>query len=245
MLKLFSKTKSVNPVFSQVNTDMHSHLIPGIDDGSPDIQTSLQLIKGMSELGFKKLITTPHVMWDMYKNTRDVILEKADELQKEILASGLDVELVAAAEYFLDDHVSGLLSRKEKLLSFGENYVLVEFSLAHPPLDPKEQLFDMQLAGYQPIIAHPERYSYLQGNKEFYDELKDAGYFFQANILSFGNYYGRNITELANYLAKKNYYDFVGTDLHNARYLEALLQSSIVSPLQRLIDQGGIRNKEL
>jgi protein-tyrosine phosphatase len=244
MLKLFAKHKMESTVYGLLNADMHSHLIPGIDDGSPDIETSLHLIRGMCDLGYKKLITTPHIMWDMYKNSRDIILSKVEELQQAVTQQGIDVEIKAAAEYFLDDHVSGLLKTKQPLLTIAENLVLVEFSLASQPLDYKEVLFELQLLGYQPVIAHPERYIY-GNNREFYIELKDAGYYFQANILSFGNFYGRAVMDQANYLAKKEYYDFAGTDLHNFRHLEALHSPSITTPLKRLFDSGKIRNNQL
>ena len=244
MLKLFAKHKSESSVYSLLNADMHSHLIPGIDDGSPDMETSLQLISGMCDLGYKKIITTPHIMWDMYKNSRDIILKKVEELQQEVTQKGLDVEIKAAAEYFLDDHVSGLLKTKQPLLTIGDNMVLVEFSLASQPFDYKELLFELQLLGYQPVIAHPERYIY-GNNKEFYTELKDAGYYFQVNILSFGNHYGRSVLDQAHYLAKKEYYDFAGTDLHNFKHLEALHNPSITVPLKRLLETGNIRNNQL
>ena len=155
------------------------------------------------------------------------------------------MELHAGAEYFIDDHVQELLDQKEALLSFGNNLVLVEFSMASQPFDLKEVLFEMQIQGYQPVIAHPERYSYLEQNKSFYDELKDAGYFFQLNILSLSGHYGNSVTELARYLAKKGYYDLVGTDLHHARHLEALKNPSLSSPLQRLLESGKILNSTL
>jgi protein-tyrosine phosphatase len=231
--------------YSSLNADIHSHLIPGIDDGSPNVETSVQLIKGMKELGFKKLITTPHIMWDIYKNTRKVILEKLEEVKIRLGGEKIDIEIHAAAEYFIDDYVEGLLNQKEPLLTFGNNMVLTEFSMASPPFDLKEVLFEMQIQGYQPVIAHPERYTYLEHNKNFYDELKDAGYLFQLNILSLSGYYGGAVMELARYLAKKGYYDLVGTDLHHGRHLEALKNPSVFSSLQKLVDSGKIQNPTL
>ena len=181
MLKLFSKSKTAvdKAGFSLLKADMHSHLLPGIDDGAPDITTSLELVKGMMELGYTKLITTPHVMWDMYKNTREMILEKLEVLRSAVKNRGMDVEINAAAEYFLDDYVHGLVKNNEPLLTISGNMVLVEFSLAYPSHSLKDILFDMQMQGYQPVIAHPERYIYLERNKEFYEELKDIGCLFQ------------------------------------------------------------------
>jgi len=247
MLKLFSKSKpsSEKIDLSFLKADMHSHLIPGIDDGPRDMETSLQLVRGMMELGYKKIITTPHIMWDMYKNSREMILEKLELLRTAVKKEGLDVEINAAAEYFLDDHVAGLVKNNEPLLTIGENMVLVEFSLAHPSMSLKDILFDMQMQGYQPVIAHPERYIYLEHAKEFYDELKTIGCFFQLNLLSLGNHYGKSVHDLAQYLIKKEYYDLVGTDLHHARHLDELNNPSLLAPLKKLFDSGKIRNARL
>jgi protein-tyrosine phosphatase len=228
-----------------LKSDMHSHLLPGIDDGSPDMQTSLQLIRGMTELGFTKLITTPHIMWDMYKNTREIILNKLEELQAAVKAEGLAVEINAAAEYFLDDYVAGLLRKNEPLLTVSGRMVLVEFSLAQPSMSLKDILFEMQMQGYQPIIAHPERYIYLERNREFYEELKDIGCLFQLNLLSVTNHYGKSVQGLAQYLIKKEYYDLVGTDLHHFRHIDALSNVAISPALEKLMESGKIINPQL
>ena len=243
----FRKRKAKGNVadYSVLHADIHSHLLPGIDDGSPDIETSIELISGMKSLGYKKLITTPHIMWDVYKNTRNIILERLQEVRARLADEQLDIELQAAAEYFIDDHLGELVERKEPLLSFGNNFVLVEFSMVSQPFDWKRTLFEMQIQGYQPVIAHPERYAYLDRNKTFYDELKSAGYLFQLNILSLSGQYGNSVTELARYLIKKGYYDLVGTDLHHVRHLEALKNHSVSSSLQQLLDSGKILNPTL
>src|SRR5574338_1415708 len=152
------KKKSPPPDFSILGTDMHSHLIPAIDDGARDIVDSLELIKGMMDLGFKKLITTPHILWDMYKNTPETIFSGLERLKKAVQLEGLSVEVQAAAEYFLDDHMGELLNKKEPLLPVSGKMILVEFSMAFPSFSIKNILFDMQMQGYQPILAHPERY---------------------------------------------------------------------------------------
>lgn len=248
MFKIFSRSKehaASGVDFTMLGTDMHSHLIPGIDDGAPDLATSLALIKGMHELGYRKLITTPHIMWDMYRNTRELIVEKHALLNQAIREKGWDIEVHAAAEYFLDEHVQGLLQRNEPLLPISGKMVLVEFSMAYPSHGLKDTLFEMQMQGYQPVIAHPERYSYLSQSKEFYDELKDIGCLFQLNMLSLGQHYGRTVHELAQYLIKKGYYDLVGTDLHHARHLDALKSHTLGNPLRKLLDSGRIRNTQL
>jgi len=245
MFKLFSRKKSDKPLFDVLRTDMLSHVLPGIDDGAQDVTMSLELIRGMKELGYSKLIATPHILWEMYPNTRDGILDVLDEMRDAIKEQQIEIELHAAAEYFLDDHVAGLLKKKEPLLTFGDNYVLTEFSMASPPIDVKEILFEMRMQDYQPIIAHPERYVYLEQDKEFYDELKDAGYLFQLNLMSLTGVYGKSVQRLANYLAEKEYYDLAGTDLHNQKHLKALHDSAIMAPLDKLLETGKIRNTQL
>jgi protein-tyrosine phosphatase len=244
MFKLFSKSSSV-PDYSIVGTDMHSHLLPGIDDGSPNLETSLELIKRMMKLGFKRFVTTPHIMWEMYKNTPAIINEKLELLREALKKEGIGVEINAAAEYFLDEHVNNLLSQKEKLLTVQDNMVLVEFSLAHPPFDLKDILFELTMQGYQPIIAHPERYIYLENAKDFYDELKDAGHYFQLNITSLSGYYGKSANNLAQHLIKKGYYNFVGSDLHHFRHIEALGNPVVTPFLKKLTDTGQLMNQKL
>ena len=247
MLRLFSKSKPKSQPFdfSLLNADMHSHLLPGIDDGAEDLESSLALIKGMRDLGYKKLITTPHVLWDMYKNTHEVILEKLAVVKEAVKSAGIDVELHAAAEYFLDEHVEELLRNKVPLLTIKDNMVLTEFSMAFPSMNIKEILFEMEMQGYQPIIAHPERYTYLDKNKDFYRELKDVGCLFQLNILSLGGHYGRSVTELSHYLLKNNYYNFLGTDLHHSGHLEGLQGIEIPDSVKKLLDSGQIINSRL
>ena len=244
MFKLFSKNKD-KVDFSILKADMHSHLLPGIDDGSPDMETSLNLVREMAELGYKKLITTPHIMWDMYKNTPAIISKKLEELRKIVNEAGINVEIYAAAEYFLDDHVAGLLRNKETLLTISGNMVLVELSMANPSLGFKDILFEMHMQGYQPVLAHPERYIYLEQGKKIFDEFKTIGCLFQLNLLSLGNYYGRSANELAKYLIKKEYYELVGTDLHTAYHLQALQNPALSLPLKRLLDSGKIINGRL
>lgn len=247
MFKLFSKSKPATGKvdLSMLKTDMHSHLLPGIDDGSPDIATSLALIKGMKELGYTKLVTTPHIMWDMYKNTNEIILQQLELIREAVKAEGLNIEINAAAEYFLDDHVEKLVKDNTPLLTISGNMVLVEFSLAYPSHSIKDILFEMQMQNYQPVIAHPERYIYLEQNKDFYEELKDIGCLFQLNLLSLSGYYGKSPQVLAEHLIKKEYYDLIGTDLHGFRHLEALHNPALMVPLMKLIDSGKIKNPEL
>jgi tyrosine-protein phosphatase YwqE len=246
MFGLFkSKPKGEKFDFSLLKTDMHSHILPGIDDGADNLETSLALIRGMEKLGYKKLIATPHIMWDMYRNTPDIIQQKLDLVRRAVKVEGLDIEISAAAEYFLDEHVEDLLKNKEPMLTVSGNKVLVEFSMAFPSMNIKSILFEMQLQGYQPVIAHPERYTYLMNDKKFYDELNDIGCLFQLNILALGGYYGKTVHELALYLLKNNFYSLAGTDLHHAVHLEALSDLLIPTQVYKLLEKVRFENNLL
>ena len=241
MLSIFKKKSSASVDFSALGTDMHSHLLPGIDDGADNATESIEMMDGLKELGFKKFITTPHIMADMYPNTPDTIDAAFDNLK---LAAGNDIPLRPAAEYYLDESFDVLLEKNEPLLCISNNMVLVEFSFVTASINFKERIFNMQIRGYQPVLAHPERYLYF--NKEIFDELKNAGCLFACNILSFTGYYGKVPVELANYLFKKDYIDFLGSDAHHDRHIEALRKAHAVMPvLQRLSDNGRLLNSRL
>lgn len=238
---MFFKKKIAPSDFSWLHADMHSHLLPGIDDGSPDITTSIELIKGLQSLGYKRIITTPHVLWEIYPNTTETILWKQEEVTKEILNAGIDIEFRAAAEYFIDDHFTEQLKNKIPLLPISANMILIEFSMVTAPMDLQEVIFEMQMQNYQPVLAHPERYTFLGRKKEVYDQLKDGGCFFQLNLLSLTGYYGEAVQELAEYLLKKKYYDLAGTDLHHSRHL-SLLQKIPAGQIKKLQDLGTLKN---
>jgi tyrosine-protein phosphatase YwqE len=228
-----------------LHADMHSHLVPGIDDGSPDVATSLELIRGMMQLGYKKIITTPHILKEVYPNSEDTILPGIEKLKEAAAAEGLDVELGAAAEYFIDEHFEEHLKSRKPLLRISGNMVLVEFSMVTAPMDLQEVLFEMQMQDYQPVIAHPERYIYLARKKEFFDELKNTGCFFQLNLLSLIGHYGSAVQQLAEHLIKQNHYDLAGTDLHNTKHLAALQKLSQSPALKKLKESGVLKNSLL
>lgn len=245
MLFFGKKKEKLQLDLGWLHTDMHSHLLPGIDDGAPDMETSLELVRGLHSLGYKKLITTPHILWEIYPNTPQIIEDGLAALRAAIAAEGIPVELHAAAEYFIDEYFEEQLRKKEPLLTISGNKVLVEFSMITAPMDLQQVLFEMQIQNYQPVIAHPERYTYLLNRKELLDELKDAGCLFQANLLAFTGYYGKPVLELAEYLSKKGYYDFAGTDLHHVRHLQTLQKLSNSSLFTRLKEDGVFKNERL
>ncbi|MER3464159.1 MAG: hypothetical protein C4329_06840 [Chitinophagaceae bacterium] len=244
---LFFKKKHTEPSldFSWLGADMHSHLIPGIDDGSPDLATSIDYIKKLCDLGYRKIITTPHIYKEIHPNMKENILNGCSLVQKQIEQEGIEVTFRAAAEYFMDEHFEQLLQSKEPLLTLKDNLVLVEFSMLSSPMDLQQILFDMQLLNYQPVIAHPERYSYLRKRPEVLDELKISGCWFQVNLLSLIGYYGESVQKLAEDLIKKEYYDLAGSDLHHERHLKLLPKVAATASFRRLKKSGLIKNHTL
>jgi protein-tyrosine phosphatase len=246
MFGLFNKKLSKVADLSGLVTDMHNHLIPGIDDGSTDLESSIVMIRAMYALGYRKFIATPHVQWEMFKNTHEAIENGARLVQARLKETEMKVDFRGAAEYFLDEHVDELLEKNVPLLTIHKNMVLVEFSFIRQPMDLKEKLFQLQIKGYQPIIAHPERYLYFGAHKNLYDELHDMDCIFQLNLLSLVGYYGKKQEELAQYLIKKRYVSLLGSDLHNIRHINILRASSTISAtVNRLLDSGVLLNPVL
>lgn len=246
MFSYFRK-KDDSPVdLSGLVADMHSHLLPGIDDGATDLESAIVMIRAMYELGYRKLITTPHVQWEMYRNSSERINHGAQQVRDRLASMDMKMEFRGAAEYFLDEHLDELLEKNEPLLTISGNMVLVEFSFIRQPMDLRDKLFQLQIKGYQPIIAHPERYLYFGVHKDMYDELHGMDCLFQLNLLSLCGYYGRKQVELANYLIKKNYVSLLGSDLHNLRHINILRASSGISNMvNKLLDSGVLLNPDL
>jgi len=222
MLSFFRNKTPLIKEFPTNFIDIHAHLLPNIDDGSKSFAASAQLIKRLYSYGIKNFVTTPHIMDGVWNNTPTIINNKLYELTDYLNKEGVTgISIRAAAEYMLDANFESLL-KSEKLLTIKDSYILIELSYFNPPINLKEILFDIQIAGYKPILAHPERYSFFHNNFNEYEKLKEAGCFFQLNLLSLSNYYGSYVRNQAKKLLKDNLIDFAGTDTHNIRHLNAL-----------------------
>ncbi len=195
--------------------DIHSHLLPGLDDGVKSIDETVYILKVLQKIGYKKIITTPHVMSDHYPNTEEGIVSKLEETIDLLSEHKINIKLEAAAEYYLDENLLDKLSKKKKLLTFGKNYLLFETSFYNKPAFLEEAVFIMNTQGYQPILAHPERYSYLQSDQKLLEKLKNMNLLFQMNILSLTGFYSNEVKKFAVKLLKEKLIDFVGTDCHN------------------------------
>ncbi|MEQ9009484.1 MAG: CpsB/CapC family capsule biosynthesis tyrosine phosphatase, partial [Ekhidna sp.] len=222
----------------------HSHLIPNIDDGSQSLEQSIGMINELISIGFKKLITTPHIH-PRYPNTTEIIMSGLKELQVEIKRKKMDVEIEAAAEYYGDEVVYEKLSSDEPILSFGDRYVLVESSFVNKPVFFESVIFDLQSKGYRPVLAHPERYQFLEGRIDWLEELKSMGVLFQVTLGSIGGYYGAMPQEIGRRLLQKEMVDFLGSDLHRETHLEFLKKGMKSKEVQKCINQNRLKNKEL
>ena len=230
---IFSKKKSFEGLLS--TTDLHSHLLPGIDDGVQSIEESLEVIKGFVNLGFKKLVTTPHVMHDFYRNDATIILSKLEEVRTAVSKESLAIEIEAAAEYYLDEYFLSQINSKSNLLTFGDNYVLFELSFMTKPLTIKEAVFSMQTNGYKPVLAHAERYLYYHDSIKDLQELANNGVLLQLNLLSLSGYYSKAVKKMANKLIDLGIISFIGSDCHNPKQLISVaevLNSAVMNPLK-------------
>ncbi len=215
------KEKAQQCDFPILKTDLHSHILPGIDDGSKSIEESLAMLQAMSDLGYQKVITTPHVMADLYRNSSVTIRDKLAILQEAAKNADIPIEIEAGAEYYLDEELIHRL-RSDDLLTISDRYVLFETSYSAKPINFEEAIFEMGAKGYKPILAHPERYRYITDPHGMYDRIKELGVFFQIDINSLGGHYGKQAKDLAWYLCEHGMVDFLGSDAHGMRHISFL-----------------------
>ena len=240
---LKKKQKELDPLdFSMLKTDIHSHFIPGIDDGSPDMETSISLIKKMQELGYSKVITTPHVMSDFYQNSSETILKRLADVRLELKLQNINMEIDAAAEYYIDFEFEQKIG-KEKFLTFGDNYILVELSFMQAPKNLFDAIFKLQLEDYKVVLAHPERYRYY--NQEDYDNLISRGVLLQINLLSLIEYYSTSIQKKTEKLIANNQVSFIGTDCHNMMHAELYERCQTKKAWHDLANSGKLLNSTL
>ena len=228
-----------------VSVDMHSHILPGIDDGSPDVDTSLLLIRGMYDIGIRTCIATPHIIGDLYRNNDETIEAALLKVQQACATAALPMQISAAAEYMLDDYFMQLLQQQKPLRTLHKNLLLTELPYTSEPVNLQEMLFHIITADYLPVLAHPERYFYFHQNFEQYKWLKDLGFTLQVNLLSLTGYYGKNVARAARYILDEGLAGLVGTDLHHARHLSALQTVENQKLFHKYVQDGVLQNKEL
>jgi len=221
---LFKKKEPILPpadLGGNLVTDVHSHFLPGIDDGAPDMETSIALITAMRDLGYSKLVTTPHCMSDYYKNSPEIITAKRDEVRAELKARNIDIQLEAAAEYYLDEDLERKVKAGE-VLTFGDNYLLFELPFIDEPGNINHVIFAMQTAGYKPVLAHIERYTFWHRNWDKFEEIVERGVRIQINLGSLTGAYGPDVRKIAERLIDAKMVHLLGSDCHHMQHIDLL-----------------------
>ncbi|MFT5251357.1 MAG: protein-tyrosine phosphatase [Flavobacteriales bacterium] len=220
----FSKNKPVlKDLIPDGHIDIHSHLLPGIDDGARTIKDTLRLTRALQSFGVTEIITTPHIIQHVLDNSHEQIVANKNATVLELENNNLKLPFQAAAEYLMDDQFVRLFQSND-LLTLKDNYVLLEMSYINAPIQLYSLLFDLQVAGYIPVLAHPERYLFYHNNFNEYLKLKRAGCLFQLNLLAVVGYYGAAITKIAEQLLAKGMYTYVGSDVHHDKHIAAFQQ---------------------
>lgn len=240
MFSIFNKKNRVDNI-EWLGIDIHSHLLPGLDDGSPDLETSVHLIKSLNELGFEKFICTPHIFTELYPNSAETILPSLALVQSALHDAKMSVEIDAAAEYMIDET---FVVKKEHLTMPG-NFILVEMSYLNETPNIEQVIFDLQIKGYNVILAHPERYLFYHLDRSKLKHLNDMGVCFQLNLLSATGYYGKEVKRASDLLLENGFYDFAATDLHHDKHLQALTSVVTDGSLFRKLGSYPFKNKEV
>lgn len=219
MFNFFSKPRPRQDLFFE--TDIHCHVLPGIDDGSPDVATSVELIERMQSWGIKRIIASPHITFQTFENDESTISAAQAALQQALNERGNNIELSHSAENRIDDMLLKNIEN-DTVITLPDKRVLIENSFMLEPWNLDTLLFDLQVKGFRPILVHPERYPYYYRHKERYEQLHNAGAAFQINLLSLAGYYGKAERQIADYLIEKGLVDYVGTDLHRRAHADSI-----------------------
>lgn len=244
MFGLFNKKKPL-PTFAPLVTDMHCHLVPGVDDGSRSIEDSIAYLHQLYSLGFRRLYITPHFNYPRYNNDEADIQQRYTALYEEAKKCGVQIEMLGVAgEYRIDDRFNERLDDM-RFLTIDDKYVLVELSLHQQRMGVAEAIFSLQENGREVILAHPERYPYLGISSPLLEQLKNQDVYFQVNILSLSGFYGEMVRRTGYNLIERGWVDFLGTDTHNQMYVDALIRASHDRRLQKLMDKCEFLNCKL
>ncbi len=225
--------------------DHHTHLLPGVDDGFRTMDETLRALKAYEQRGVTHVWFTPHVMEDYPNETARLreLFEKVKEAYAPV-AGANPLQLHLGAEYMLDTVFAERLAADDLLTLDDDRHLLVETSYFNPPAGLREILADIAAAGYRPVLAHPERYVYMEADD--YDELHDMGVKFQLNLASPTGAYSPEAARNAEMLLKKGYYSLAGTDMHRLRSTRAVLaQPLAATTLNRITDLIQKQNKQI
>lgn len=222
VIRWFSRRRASHHTYAGLVADVHSHLLPGLDDGVQTLDESVAVIRVFQQLGYRKLVTTPHVMSDLYRNTVDTITNAHRQLTAHLEKQKIDITVEAAAEYYLDEILIETIREGKTLLTFGNHNLLFETNFMTEPLMLKEFIFNSKTKGYQPVLAHPERYLYLQNEAGKLEDLIHRGVLMQVNIGSLAGQYGPAAKQTGSFLVKQGWVSFLGSDCHNMNHVALL-----------------------
>jgi protein-tyrosine phosphatase len=228
--------------YESIMVDMHSHVLPGIDDGAQNPQESVDLIKRMMSLGIKKIIATPHVMADYFKNTPETIAGALAILKAELEKERIDIVVETAAEHYFDETFETRIENK-KLMTMGDNYVLFELSFINKPPNVIEVIQKMAKLGYKPILAHPERYPYMDIDQ--LNVIRGWGCSLQLNTIALTGYYGKDVKKKAEEMVDNQLVDFISSDMHNLKHADALQHALKLPYLKKVLFEMPLKNKLL
>lgn len=218
--KLFKRSKEQVKLF--YNTDVHCHILPGVDHGSQSMEQSLEMLRAEAEMGINRVILTSHVTAITFENTRETLTDAFMKLKDAVTDEGMDMELFLSAEYRMDEYFDKEYAA-DHLIPMPGNHILLENSFQQELMNLDDLLFDMQVKGYRTILAHPERYTYYSRRRKRYEQLHNAGAKFQVNILSFTGYFGEEARDSALWFAHNGMIDYLGSDMHNVKHAHIIM----------------------
>lgn len=239
MFNWFKKKKP--PVTGRLQTDIHSHLLPGLDDGVKTMEEAEEIILRFQSLGYTKLITTPHVISDSYKNTTAGIQQRLMDLREHLSQRNINMTIEAAAEYYLDEQLLEKLDN-EPLLTFGSKYLLFETNFMTEPFNLKDFIFRANTKGYKPVLAHPERYLYLQNNLAKVEDILNRGVLLQVNISSITGYYSRPAHVTAQKLIDKGWVHLLGSDCHHLQHVQLVDKAQYLKYYEKALSLSLLNN---
>lgn len=222
MFNFLKSKKSDKPEPLIINTDIHSHVLPGIDDGAPTPEDGADIVEALAELGISRMLVTPHVTNEVFPNTTDTIDKALAALRGQLDARNATMQIIPSAEYRIDDLLHEYLD-KGTVRPYPGDYILIECPWINKPFGLEAFIHKLkEKHGYKPILAHPERYPYFHSDMQTYARLHDIGVRFQVNLLSLAGYYGTVIKKCAETLLDKGLVEFIGTDAHNMRHIKVI-----------------------
>lgn len=244
---LKAKHTKPRPIFESLGIDMHCHLLPGVDDGSQSEAETITCLRIMKEAGFHSVILTPHYQVQKYRNIEEDIVERYNTLQLDLKSSqaGDIPNLVdISGEYRVDTGFQERI-KNNKFLTINNRFLLAEYSLSQQVLGLEQVIFDLQMQNHEIILAHPERYPYFSSVSPTLQYLKDAGVYFQVNVLSLLGFYGPAAKRKGYEMIEQGWVEFLGTDMHNVNYAQALIDCTYDKKIEKLLATTKFMNSQI